>query len=391
VSAVRRFLARFHNAPEEGRRIEGKAFIPASLAALEGLEKVNADLGRFLQSRASEREATLDIDATLIETLKDEALFCYKKYRAYQPLNVWWAQQHFVLHSEFRDGNVPAGYEQLRILTEALEALPEGVERVFMRSDTAAYQWDLLRYCAEGKSARFGVIEFAVGVDVTEAFRTAVREVDEDAWQPLCRQVGDRLEDTGQEWAEVCFVPNEAARKKDGPGYRFLAIREPLRQLELPGVESQRTLPFPILAYGEAETRRHYKLFGVVTNRDLPGEELIWWLRKRCGKSEEVHAAMKDDFAGGRLPSKLFGANAAWWAIMILALNLNTLLKRLVLGPSWLPKRMKAIRYWLIDIPGRLLRGSRQLRVRLPAGHRSTEILLAARLTIAALAIPPPA
>jgi hypothetical protein len=33
---------------------------------------------------------------------------------------------------------------------------------------------------------------------------------------------------------------------------------------------------------------------------------------------------MKTDLAGGQLPSGLFGANAAWWALMILAHNLNT-------------------------------------------------------------------
>ena len=43
-----------------------------------------------------------------------------------------------------------------------LNALPEGVERVFHRSDTAGYQIDLLKYCAEGKSERFGVIKFAI-------------------------------------------------------------------------------------------------------------------------------------------------------------------------------------------------------------------------------------
>ncbi len=33
-----------------------------------------------------------------------------------------------------------------------------------------------------------------------------------------------------------------------------------------------------------------YKLFGVVTNRKDAGEQVIWWLRERCGKSEEVHS-----------------------------------------------------------------------------------------------------
>ena len=71
------------------------------------------------------------------------------------------------MHSEFRDGNVPAGYQQLRVLTEALGHLPEDVDKVMLRSDTAGCQRELLRYCAEGRDERFGVIDFAVGVDVT--------------------------------------------------------------------------------------------------------------------------------------------------------------------------------------------------------------------------------
>jgi hypothetical protein len=36
------------------------------------------------------------MDATLVETLKKEALFSYKGFRAYQPLNVWWAEQQLL-------------------------------------------------------------------------------------------------------------------------------------------------------------------------------------------------------------------------------------------------------------------------------------------------------
>ncbi len=32
---------------------------------------------------------------------------------------------------------------------------------------------------------------------------------------------------------------------------------------------------------------------------------------------------MKEDLAGGKLPLDDFGENAAWWWIMILAMNLN--------------------------------------------------------------------
>ena len=106
-----------------------------------------ADLVGFVQSRSPQREATLDMDACLVETHKQEALHSY--YRAYQPLTTYWAEADQIVHSEFRDGNVPAGHQQLRVLIEALEHLPAGVES--LRSDTAGYQQALLRYCAEGR------------------------------------------------------------------------------------------------------------------------------------------------------------------------------------------------------------------------------------------------
>lgn len=143
VSAVGRYLALFDDPDEATKRVEGETFIPTPSQALEGLWKVNADCCAYLQGRSGESTATLDMDATLIETLKRQAQFCYKKFRAYQPLNVWWAEQQVVVHSEFRDGNVPAGYEQLRILRHALESLPDGVENVSLRCDTAGYEWDL--------------------------------------------------------------------------------------------------------------------------------------------------------------------------------------------------------------------------------------------------------
>jgi hypothetical protein len=390
ASAMRRYLDEFHDAAQEAFREVGVAFIPSPRRALSGLARVNEVLVAFLQRHRGEASATLDMDATLIETHKREALYCYKSFRAYQPLNVWWAEQQVMVRSEFRDGNVPAGYEQLRVLEESLESLPEGVEKVSMRSDSAGYQWDLLHYCAEGKSERFGVIEFAVSADVTPAFRLAVHEVAPKDWKPLLRRVGDRWVDSGQQWAEVCFVPQEAARKKDGPSYRFLAIREPLRQLELEGLESdQAELPFPTICYSHTGVARHFKLFGVVTNRDLAGDELIRWHRQRCGKGEEVHAVMKDDLTGGRLPCGRFGANAAWWSVMILALNLNTLMKRLVLGAGWVTKRMKAIRYWIIDLPGRLVSHARQLTLRLSTGHPSAQLLIEARRILLAMAAGP--
>ena len=375
--AAGRWLAGFHDAGEEARREAGRAFIPAPSEGVAGLWRVNGDLLQAVQAQRPATQATLDMDATLVETHKRAALHCYKHFKAYQPLNTWWAEQGLIVHSEFRDGNVPAGHEQLRVLEEAAGLLPAGVTKLYLRSDTAAYQQNLLKYCAEGKNRRFGVIEFAISADVTAEFRQAVAQLPEAAWQALDRIVDGERYACGQQWAEVGYVPNWAGISKTAPDYRFLAIREPLGELDLGDAEQ---LPFPTMSF---PALGRYKLFGLVTNRTLPGDELIRWQRERCGKSEEAHAVMKDDLAGGRLPSGLFGANAAWWAIMVLAHNLNAMMKRLALGGDWPAHRMKAMRFHLIALPGRVVRHARRLIVRLSAG--ALDLIRDARAAILSL------
>jgi len=398
-TVVREGLSAFHNAAEEEKREPHTAFIPAPNEPLRALYRVNQELVAFQQKHAPQRAATLDMDASLIETYKKDALFCYQHFRAYQPFQVYWSEQKLLLHSEFRDGNVPAGHEQHRVLVESLAMLPAGVDKVCLRSDTAGYQWELMKYCAEGRDERFGVIDFAIGVDVSPDFRKAVAQVAEADWQPLSRHVNGRLVADGQQWAEVCFVPQDIQRSKNGPSYRFLAIREPFQQTELllpePATKAAKTetqLPFPTMDFGPASDRRRYKLFGVVTNRlDVPGDEIIHWLRERCGKSEEVHAILKTDQAGGQLPSTLFGANAAWWAFAVISFNLVAILKALALDKEWADARMKRLRLHLFSLPGQVLLHARQLTVRLPLGHPALPWLVELRARILALALPPPA
>ncbi len=106
---------------------------------------------------------------------------------------------------------------------------------------------------------------------------------------------------------------------------------------------------------------------------------------------------LKEDLAGGRLPSGLFGANAAWWAIAVLAFNpvwgygaaLNSALKRLALGAEWLRRRLKAVRFGLIGPAGRVVHHARSMIIRLPRGHPSYNLLLKARAKMLALPAPP--
>jgi hypothetical protein len=311
--------------------------------------------------------ATLDMDATLIETAKKEALFCYDGYKAYQPLNVYWAEQELLAHTEFREGNVPAGYDLLRVLKDTLDDLPEGVEKVRLRADGAGYVHDLLAYCERGDE-RFGRIEFAISCPITDAFRKEVPRVPPGEWKRL---------DYRREWAEVGYVPSELVFQKDLL-YRYIAIREPLRQPVLPGME----LPFPTFTSEGTQ----YKLRGLVSNMEWQGERLINFAYERCGKSEEAHSIIKEDLSGGKLPSGNFGENAAWWWTTVLAFNLTGAMKKFGLGLSWTAKRMKAIRFSLITLPGRIIGHARQLVVKIVHGHPSFSLLIEARQRIMRLA-----
>jgi hypothetical protein len=261
-----------------------------------------------------------------------------------------------------------------------LAALPAGVERGRVRMDAAGYEHELLRFCATGDEGRRAIIEFTVSCDVYESFREAVRATPEQAWQPLPRKRGE----AAQEWAEVVYVPNAIAFSRKVPEYRYLAIRQELEQGELPGMEhtQQPELPFATVVLGA----KSYRLRGIVTNREGDGAALIRWHNLRCGKSEAAHAILKRDLAGGRLPSGKFGANAAWWALVVLAYNLHLAMERLALPGKLKGKRLKAIRFGLINLPGRVVDRGRQLFVRLARDHPALGWLWEMRRKLALLA-----
>jgi hypothetical protein len=359
------FLEQFHHADDEQKRQEGVAFIPAPLSCLTALQTLNGLLLAWLQARRPQATATLDVDATLAETTIQTAKCCYKGYRAYQPLNVFWAEQQVVLHSEFRDGNVPAGFQLRRVVKESLAHLPDGVQTLYLRSDSAGYDTGVLFWCERERAhPRYGRILFTISADITKELRQAVAAV--TAWTPEYRTGKGARKPTGREYAEVVYVPNSHAVQSDiREPFRYLAIRERLRdQLSLPEVGGQGTFPFPTVEQGGVL----YKLSAIVTNRrEEDAAALIQWHYARCGKSEEAHAIMKEDFTGGRFPSQRFGANAAWWALMILTMNLQMVMKRTVLGTEWLPKRMKAVRFGIITQAGRLLTHARQQVLRVSA------------------------
>ena len=91
----------------------------------------------------------------------------------------------------------------------------------------------------------------------------------EGDWRELRREVDGHRVNTGQQYAEVRFVPNWIGHSKNSPEYR-IAIREPLRNPPLPGLASQLNLRFP--------SWRRRREPGSLWSGDQPGidpEELV--------------------------------------------------------------------------------------------------------------------
>ena len=60
----------------------------------------------------------------------------------------------------------------------------------------------------------------------------------------------------------------------------------------------------------------------------------------------------------------MFGANAAWWGIAILALNIHVLFKTFCLGGNLVNKRLKAVRFHIISRTATIMFRANKLRIR---------------------------
>jgi Transposase DDE domain group 1 len=343
ASTARQFLDRFHEpAAVEGRPTQG-SFIPAEGAGLAGLrEVVRHSIRTYVAAVRPGPEATLDVDAHLVESAKRTALPTYDGFRGYQPLLVAWAESGLVPADQFRDGNVPAAVGIRELVDEAFAALPSRGPadpwRVSARSGSAAYDRAVLDHW-DGRGWRF-----AVSADMSPQLRAEILRLPFEAWQPWAQDAKGFV----REWAEVPYVPSRASEKKDTRPSRYLAIR--VRH------------PQGVL-FGDGSTVKH---FAVVTNDwEADGRELLGWQRGKAGTIEHVNHILKNELAAGVYPSDKFGANAAWLRLQVLTHNLLELLKQTALDGEYRSARPKRLRFAIFTQFGRVVRHAREQFVRL--------------------------
>ena len=351
-AAARKFLNQFHEEEKieaaKGRRTGDQiAYIPEENEPLEGLGLVNRALVQELGRRCPEqRIATVDQDATIIGSSKQFALRTYEGARGYQPMLAVWAEMDVVLADEFRDGNVGAQMAPLAVAKKSFAALPETVQTYYYRGDSACHESGLINWLRNGERAEGpqGFIGFAISARMSEALHKAIEKVPEEAWEAYGKEHATEI----RECAEVSFVPGEKSEHKDTQPLRYIAIRIRQRQEAL---------------FDDGSKVRH---FAVVTNiGDWKAGRLIEWHREKAGTIEGVHDVLKNELAAGVMPSKYFGANAAWLRLAAITHNVITALKRLALPAEMLAARPKRLRFLIFNTAGRLVRHARRMVLRL--------------------------
>ncbi len=353
ATATREFLERFHDQKLEKLRPERavqKSFIFPASAPVSALQEVQRGLvGRiaklYEKQGQPQRIATVDQDATIIESHKAAAYYHYEDGKGYQPMVVVWAEADLVLADEFRDGNVPAKQDPLTCAQWAFAALPQSVTQRYFRGDSACHENELLGWLkhADREKEPGGRIGFAVSAVMSEDLAKAVRKVAEADWETF----GTEEDGTLRQSAEVDFVPGEKYERKDSQPLRYVG----LRLLKPQGV---------LFHDG---TDRHFH--AVITNEKMDGGRLLDWHREKAGTVEHTHDEVKNELGGGHVPSQRFGVNSAWFKIALLTYNIISAIKGLCLEGEERRARMKRFRLLLIHVAGRMNRNNCVMGLRL--------------------------
>ena len=359
TGAVRGFLNRFHDPELElarPPRAVQKSFIMPSSEPVRGLQAVLAGGVRrtaklYAQQDQPMRIATVDQDATLIESHKEKALAHYEGGCGYQPMVAVWAEADLVLADEFRDGNVPAQQEPLTCAQLAFAALPDQIEQRYFRGDSACHEKDLLGWLKHPDRAKEpgGRIGFAVSARMSEDLARAIAKIAPSEWKTFDTEA----DGTARQWAEVDFVPGQAGENKDSKPLRYVG----LRLLKPQGV-----------LFNDGSDRHHH---AVLTNLDWDGVRLLHWHREKAGTVEHVHDEVKNALAGGHMPSQHFAVNAAWFKLALLAYNIASAIKGLCFSPQERTARFKKYRLLLVHLAGRMSRFQCKLRLRFRASQEA--------------------
>jgi Transposase DDE domain group 1 len=312
-------------------------------------------------------QVTIDLDATLItaHSEKDGTAGNYKGGYGFHPIMAYLDESSEALAGMLRPGNAGArnACDQIAVAESALEQIPvEHIEEIdiLVRTDSAGAAHDLVDWCREGRLA------FSVGFDMNEPVRTAILALSEDAWLPALDQDGTQRPN-GQvaEITHLIDLNNWPERS------RLICRRE-------------RAHPGAQLSFTDHDGHR-FQAF--LTDQDDP-DIAVLERRQRQRAHTEDHIRNDKDTGLSKLPFKDFQMNQVWLYLVLIAHDLLSWTKTLLLDGKLAKAAPKRLRYTLLHTAGRLAFHGRCARLKLQATWPWAHELAAAFAKLGALPAP---
>ncbi|MDJ0347668.1 IS1380 family transposase, partial [Streptomyces sp. H10-C2] len=273
-------------------------------------------------------------------------------------------------------GNVAANdtHVNIDLLERAVAQLPWWrKQKVLIRVDGAGFSQDLVQWIASAGGRRSPTFrwEYSVGWAFTAREQAAVEQADRlGLWEQATDAQGEAREDA--------FVADLTGLLGDLTAWpkhhKVIARKEPLHPRYVKDAS-----PY------EISKEMRYQTFATNTRRGH-----AQFLDARHRKHARVEPKIRDQKATGMrlLPSREMPVNAAWLTATAIACDLRAWLQLLALDGDLAKATPKTLRYRILHVPARLVRGQRRRRLRLPASWPWADAIVHAFQRIQALPRP---
>jgi hypothetical protein len=297
----------------------------------------------------------IDVDASIVEchSEKESAAATFKSSFGYHPILAFCDNSGEFLAGLLRPGNAGANTaaDHITVLDQALTQIPDehrhGVP-VLIRADGAGCSKAFLAHI-RGLRAQAVLTEFSVGWAVTDRERDAIDTLPTTAWTDAIDADGQPR--VGAHIAELTGLLPPRTLTDYPAGTRVLVRRERPH----PGAQLD--------AFEERDGWR-YQCFAT----DTPAGQLAYLdARHRAHARVEDRIRTGKDTGLGRFPSRTFAINAAWLTAVMLAVDLTCWAQTILLHdvPTLAKAEPKTLRYRVLHVAARIVRGGRRLRLRL--------------------------
>jgi Transposase DDE domain group 1 len=355
--------------------------IPASAVA-------DRDLGRTVVIR---------LDATLVvaHSDKDLAAGTFKGTWGHHPLTAWCDNTSESLAVKLRTGSAGSNTvtDHVEVLTAAIAQIPGRYRRdLLVTCDGAGATKDLLKHIAALNAVPGRRVQYSVGFDLDARARSAIGKVPDAVWQNVINPDGTPrdLKDAGV--SELTGLLRESAGPDGQSVDQLKAWPKDMRVI----VRRERPHPGAQLSLFEEADGWRYQLFATNTPAGTRGRPVgklaqLAYLEAR----HRAHARVEDHIRNvkstglGHLPSKHYDLNQAWCIAAAIAADLLAWLRLLCLSGDLAKAEPKTLRYRLLHVAARIIRGQRRRKIRIPTTWPWADQLRDALTT--ALTLPPPA